>query len=399
MDAHTPFLQRWQAQPSRASLRRWIRRGIASGRLPSADGVDSAREGARARRSGRLHRHRRTPHPGLAARSRRPARLLDAGVHQLPARAGGDPGARAAVRRRPARDRDPLAEVPARAQPRGRRACGRAPRDRPPRPGRPRPADLVGICHSGVADAGARRSRGLHRTPGLGGRPLGLSHAGDHHAALGARGEGDARTRPVAGRAARAAAAYRPALSRQGGARPRAGSDRGRRHGAQPDRAARRRRHAARRDRHRRADAAGRLVRRRRAARTAGRLVLAWLPLDRRHRQPPSAPRRPRCARAADRRRPVALSVGRRALRRRHPRDRDGGDAPALGIRRQLRPDGARRRHRSGGSRRRPCRAGRARPALRSLAARPPARIRRRRELVAPGARARRSAEASRSRP
>ena len=38
--------------------------------------------------------------------------------------------ARAAVRRRPARDRDPLAEVPARAQPRGRRARGRAPRDR-----------------------------------------------------------------------------------------------------------------------------------------------------------------------------------------------------------------------------------------------------------------------------
>ena len=33
--------------------------------------------------------------------------------------------------------------------------------------------------------------------------------------------------------------------------------------------------------------------------------------------------------------------MGRRALRRRHPRDRDGGDAPALGIRRQLRPHGA----------------------------------------------------------
>ena len=90
---------------------------------------------------------------------------------------------------------------------------------------------------------------------------VGLSHAGDHDAALGARGEGDARTRPAAGRAARAPAAHRPALPRQGRARPRAGPDRGRRHGTPPDRAARRGRHVARRDRHRRADAAGRLVR------------------------------------------------------------------------------------------------------------------------------------------
>ena len=55
-----------------------------------------------------------------AARQDRAARLLDAGVRQLPARAGGAARAGAAVRRRARRRRRALAEVPARARPRGR---------------------------------------------------------------------------------------------------------------------------------------------------------------------------------------------------------------------------------------------------------------------------------------
>ncbi len=108
------------------------------GRLLSADGVDRAREGARARGRGRLHRHRRAPDAGGAARTRGPARLLHAGVHQLHPRAGGAPRARAAVRRRPARDRHPLAEVPARARSRVGRARGRASRHRTSRARRSR---------------------------------------------------------------------------------------------------------------------------------------------------------------------------------------------------------------------------------------------------------------------
>ena len=54
------------------------RRDHPFGRLPSADGVDRAREGARAGRRGRLRRHRGPAHARVAARAHRAARLLHA---------------------------------------------------------------------------------------------------------------------------------------------------------------------------------------------------------------------------------------------------------------------------------------------------------------------------------
>ena len=75
-----------------------------------------------------------------------------------------------------------------------------------------------------------------------------------------------------------------------------------------------------------------------------GRLVLAGIAVDRRRRQPPPPPRRPRDARAAHDRRAAALALGRRTVRGRHPRDRHGRDASAVGLRPELRPHGRRRR-------------------------------------------------------
>ena len=251
-----------------------------------------------------------------------------------------------------------------------------------PRAGRPRPAHLERVRRSGLADAGADRSRGLHRTPGLGRGPRratsrrAIATLLDAHGAKGTLVRGPLPVVPR-GPPPRTGLRYPGKVAHDPERGLLAVADTGHHR----DRAARRRRHAC-------ATSSAPASRRGSDGSfgdaalhgAAGRLVLARLALDRRHRQPPAAPRRPRGARAAHRRRPAALALGRRALRRRHPRDRDGGHAPAVGLRPELRPHGRRRGQRARGSRRRPGRAGRPRAAVGARVARPPARLRRRRD-------------------
>ena len=223
--------------------------------------------------------------------------------------------ARAAVRRRPAR-RSAIhsPKFPHEHGPRGRRACGRAPRDPPPRPRRPRRRTWSAYAVQAwpTLVLSIPRATSHTRSRGRATRPTSRRRSPRCSRRTGQR----ARSYAARCRSSRARCRRVPASAFPGKVAhdPERGLTRGRRHGAQPDRA----RSTAPAccddvigsgEPH----APGRPVRRRRAARTAGRLVLARLALDRRHRQPPSAPRRPRRARAADRRRPAALSVGRRA--------------------------------------------------------------------------------------
>ena len=280
--------------------------------VPSADGVDSAREGARARRSGRLHRHRRTPRPWprcAAASSCSTSGRRRASTACTCWRRSRRSSSSSATT---CRDRGPLAEVPARARAtrpssvRSSASGSTTPSSTTPTggPGRPMPFRPGRRWCSSIP-----RATSHTQVSGEGhGRPISRRRSRRCSRRTAAKGTLVRGPLPVraARRCRRAPACASPARS----PRPRAGSDGGRRHGHNRivllDGAG----SAARRDRHRRADAAGRLVRRRGAARPAGRLVLAWLPVDRRHRQPPPPPRRPRRARAADRRRSVALTAG-----------------------------------------------------------------------------------------
>ena len=111
-----------------------------------------------------LAEHRwQVPGPRIPARQDRAAGLLDVLLHQLPARPGRTPPARAAVLGRPRDGRRAFAQVRARGRSRGAGGRRRTLRDPPPGPRRPRAGHLEGLHGPGLADPGGHRSRGLHR--------------------------------------------------------------------------------------------------------------------------------------------------------------------------------------------------------------------------------------------
>ena len=205
---------RRRARRSRARGRRARRPAQPAPRRRGAGrracGLPGARQGAGVRRQPALVQHARRPaaDAGVAARPRRPGRLLDLHLHQLPAHAALPEGlGRALPQGRPDDRRRPLARVPVRERRRQRRRRDRA--QRHPLPGRPgqRPRDLERLRQPVLA------GRVLHRRPGQ--RPLRPLRRGR----LRREGEGDPRAarrgRPPGRRAAMSGAHGHRSLDRR----------------------------------------------------------------------------------------------------------------------------------------------------------------------------------------
>ena len=126
------------------------------------------------------------------------ARLLDLLLRELPARPGRAAAVGRAVRRRADGRRRALAEVRARARPRGSRRSGGALPGRAPGARRPGPRDLAAVRRPRLADPGADRPRGLRRACRVRRGPRRRHRPTARGARRRARGQGNA---PPGGRA------------------------------------------------------------------------------------------------------------------------------------------------------------------------------------------------------